>query len=106
MRNETVNDHQKAYIAKIPTSATGIVERAFSRIGGRSNAIKAKCLSCANYVREEVRECTTSLCPLHPWRPFQAKAGTGQNVHSDDPNFDPDLDGDPADASPEDDDEL
>ncbi len=40
---------------------------------GRSHAaaIKACCLECVSYQREEVRLCVDSGCPLWPYRPFQ-----------------------------------
>lgn len=92
-----MHEKQSDYLENVPPSATGILERAFSRTGGRANAVKAKCLQCCNYVREEVRECTVLLCPLHPWRPFQRKAGTeGQPevIENTSDDFDPDLDDD------------
>ena len=59
------------YLAAIPVSARGIVTRAMGKTGGRMNAIKAKCLDCCHFNREEVRLCATVTCPLNPWRPFQ-----------------------------------
>ena len=61
------------YLKTVPVSARSILQRAFQRIGGRSNAIKAKCLSCANFDRDEIRHCTVETCPLHSFRPFQQK---------------------------------
>jgi hypothetical protein len=63
------------YLAGIPVSAKGIVTRAMGKTGGRSNAIKAKCLDCSGWDRAEIADCLVLTCPLHPWRPFQAKAG-------------------------------
>ena len=37
----------------------------------RAQAIKSKCLSCANLQREEVRMCPVVTCPLHSVRPYQ-----------------------------------
>lgn len=47
----------------------------------RSNAIKAKCvecMGCTNYhlepgFREEVRNCTSTSCPLYRYRPYQRR---------------------------------
>lgn len=42
-------------------------------VGGRSPkaAIKASCLECIGWQREEVARCTASACPLYAYRPFQ-----------------------------------
>jgi hypothetical protein len=39
-------------------------------------AIKAKCLDCCAWQREEVRLCTARGCPLWPLRPFQTPRGS------------------------------
>ena len=61
------------YLAGVPVSAQGVVRRAMGKTGGRMNAIKAKCLSCSNWQRDEIAECRVATCPLHSWRPFQAR---------------------------------
>lgn len=38
-----------------------------------STAVKIKCLSCCNYDRDEVANCTVVTCALHPVRPYQSK---------------------------------
>ena len=35
--------------------------------------IKAKCLTCCCFEREEVRHCTVQICPLWNLRPYQDK---------------------------------
>lgn len=64
------NPRQRAVLAEAPVSARGTLERAYS---GKSKAagIKALCLWCVGYVRNDVRDCTSYGCPLHPYRPFQ-----------------------------------
>jgi len=37
----------------------------------QASAIKAFCLECVCWIREEVRQCTATACPLYPYRPFQ-----------------------------------
>jgi len=64
---------QQNYSEKAPVSARGAIVRAFQRVGGRSNAIRAKCLACCNFDRDEIRHCTVETCPLHSFRPFQPK---------------------------------
>ncbi len=61
------------YVAGIPASCRATVERALTGSGSPRQAIKAKCLACSNWQREEIADCTVLICPLHPWRPFQVK---------------------------------
>lgn len=101
-----MNDQQQKHLTTVPDSAVGIVKRAYERNGGRANAIKAMCLHCVGYTRNDVRNCTSGTCPLHPWRPYQPKPDGSLSTDLQDDEFDPDLDGDPADLENEDDDEL
>lgn len=71
-----MNEQQVAHLATVPASAAGIIERAYRRTGGRSNAIKAMCLQCTGYDRKTIKECTTGACALHSWRPFQPAVKT------------------------------
>ena len=68
------------YLASAPTSARGIVARAFARTASPRMAIKAKCLDCCAWNRDEVVNCTVVLCPLHRYRPFQETARKGSNT--------------------------
>ncbi|MCB1865148.1 MAG: hypothetical protein KDG50_06930 [Chromatiales bacterium] len=68
---------QAEYLNTVPPSAKGILERAFAKSSSRTNALKGKCLQCTNYDRQEVRDCTVELCPLHAYRPFQPKSPAG-----------------------------
>lgn len=65
-----LNARQRAAIEEAPASARGILERAYS---GKSKAagIKAFCLRCVGYARNDVRDCTSKGCPLWPYRPYQ-----------------------------------
>lgn len=42
-------------------------------LGGNSpmSGIKAHCLECVGWVRDEVRLCTSPCCALYPYRPFK-----------------------------------
>jgi hypothetical protein len=60
------------HIARAPESAKGVIARAFKKIASPREAIKAKCLECCNYSRDEISSCTVVLCPLHNYRPFAA----------------------------------
>lgn len=39
----------------------------------RTAGVKAKCLDCTNWQKEEIKKCTVSDCPLYPYRPYGAK---------------------------------
>lgn len=66
----SLNPSQRVVVDDAPTSYRGTLERAFS---GKSKAagIKAFCLRCVGYVRNDVRDCTSRGCPLWPYRPYQ-----------------------------------
>lgn len=59
-------------VAEAPESARGILRRAFDGDGGRQNAIRAMCLACVGFRREDVRDCTGYSCPLWAWRPYRS----------------------------------
>jgi hypothetical protein len=65
---------QAAYLRHIPTKSRGIVGKAFGKSCSPRQAIKAKCLDCSGFDREEVRLCRVTVCPLWPWRPYLAAA--------------------------------
>jgi hypothetical protein len=65
---------QAAYLRRVPVKSRGIVGKAFGQSCSPRQAIKAKCLDCSCFDREEVRDCRVSVCPLWPWRPYQAGA--------------------------------
>jgi hypothetical protein len=62
------------YIEATPVLSKGIVSRALAGSSSPRQAIKAKCLTCTNFDREEIAECRVVICPLHPYRPFQTQA--------------------------------
>lgn len=37
----------------------------------RGAAMKAFCMECVGWNREEVRACTAAACPLYPYRPYK-----------------------------------
>jgi hypothetical protein len=61
------------YLEGIPVSTRGVISRALAGAGSPRGAIKAKCLHCSNWQRDEITHCRVFTCPLHPWRPFQPK---------------------------------
>ncbi|HPD46327.1 MAG TPA: hypothetical protein P5279_06665 [Anaerohalosphaeraceae bacterium] len=42
----------------------------------KAAALKAKCLDCTCWQKDEIRKCTVSDCPLYPYRPYGAKKTT------------------------------
>jgi len=67
---QALNPRQRAVLEEAPTSARGALERAYR---GKSKAagIKAFCLRCVGYQRNDVRDCASKGCPLWPYRPYQ-----------------------------------
>jgi hypothetical protein len=47
--------------------------------GSLPAAIKLMCLECSVWVRQEVRDCVVTTCPLYPVRPFQRAKGRNPN---------------------------
>lgn len=61
---------QQAVISEALTSYRQIFQRAYTT-PSKSAAIKAFCLRCAGYLKNEVRDCTAKGCPLWTHRPYQ-----------------------------------
>ena len=66
-----VDIRQAQHLQNIGGASYGIIRRAFEGTSSPRQAIKAKCLDCSNYVRDEVKHCTVVLCPLDSYRPYQ-----------------------------------
>lgn len=66
---------RETYIAEAPVSCRQILRRAFDGTASPRQAIKAKCLACVGFIRADVTNCTSSLCELHPYRPYQTPRG-------------------------------
>ena len=60
-------------ISGAPVTYRGILERAFRGEASPRQAIKAQCLICVGFHREDVRTCSSSSCPLWDYRPYQEK---------------------------------
>jgi hypothetical protein len=62
-----------AYLARsVPASARGTIQRAFDGTASPRAAIRAQCLACSNFQRDEITACTVVLCALWSYRPFQS----------------------------------
>lgn len=55
---------------EIPKVYQGVYERAMSG-NSRKAAMRAFCLKCVGWERNEVALCTDTQCPLYPYRPFK-----------------------------------
>ena len=62
-------------IAEAPESVKNALSRAFSGSASPRAAIKAFCLQCVGYVREDIKNCSADACALHAYRPFQGTSG-------------------------------
>lgn len=74
MSQEARNKRVEAVLTEAPESVKNCLKLAFSGSGGKTNAIKAQCLTCMGYDRAAIKACTGYSCPLWAYRPFQEKA--------------------------------
>ena len=58
----------------IPQKYRNIYIKAFSGKASPRQAIKAFCLECVYWQKEEIRKCTCPACPLYRLRPYQQSA--------------------------------
>ena len=61
---------QQECLKRMPKLYQGIYRRA---LAGKSptTAIRAMCLDCMNWQREEARQCLTTQCPLYRYNPYR-----------------------------------
>jgi hypothetical protein len=71
-------------LANTPQSAQNSLARAFSGAASPRAAIKAQCLQCVGFDRNEIKNCTGWSCPLWSYRPFQEADDVGQHHHEHD----------------------
>ena len=64
---ETMIEERRQQIPKIHRAT---YDTAVKRRGFRA-AIKAFCLECVGWQKEEVRKCTALACPLFAYRPYK-----------------------------------
>lgn len=58
------------FLNSIPLAYQKNYEKAMSGKSDRA-AVKAKCLDCTGYQKNEIAKCPSTTCPLHPRRPYQ-----------------------------------
>ena len=61
-------------LEQAPESAKNTLREAFSGSASPRKAIKAMCLACVGFEREQIKNCTGFSCPLWKYRPFQETA--------------------------------
>lgn len=66
-----MTEKQERRIGTSPESWRGIMKRALTGTGSRSNAIKAQCGECNGFDRHAITDCTADACPLWHYRPFR-----------------------------------
>jgi hypothetical protein len=67
-----MNKWQVKVLNECPGLYRPTLERAYAG-KSRNAAIRAFCLRCVGFMRNEVRDCTSFACPLHPYRPYQVE---------------------------------
>jgi len=65
-----IGEKKKKRLKEIPKSYKNNYLKAM-RGKSKSSAIKAFCLECMGWQRNEVKNCCSNECPLHPYRPYQ-----------------------------------
>lgn len=65
--------------AGVPKHLLGLFRRA-ARGRSRKAAIMAHCIECMGYRRADVTDCTSTSCPLYPYRPIVKHGAVGDEV--------------------------
>ena len=52
-----------------------VMLKAYQGTASPRSAIKAQCLNCVGYNREDITHCTGYSCPLWAYRPYQIEGG-------------------------------
>lgn len=50
-----------------------VMAKAYSGTASPRSAIKAQCLHCVGFIRDDVTHCTGFSCPLWAYRPYQIR---------------------------------
>jgi len=79
-RQEKINQR----LSQIPKIHQAVYKNAVSG-KSRKDGIKAFCLMCVCWQKEEVRQCTDLACPLYSYRPYKESAKHSDNRSSFEP---------------------
>ena len=66
-----MNEFALKRVQDAPESCQGVLTKSYEGIASPRAAIKAFCLQCVGYKREDVASCGALACPLHQYRPFR-----------------------------------
>jgi hypothetical protein len=72
--------HEKRKASKLAETPPRFKVLALKVLEGRvtpRQAIKAKCLDCMGYIIKDIRNCPSTTCELHRFRPFQPPSNRG-----------------------------
>ena len=58
-----------AFLESVPSLSRGLIARSLAGTASPRQAIKAFCLACTHYDRDEINHCPVWRCPLHAYRP-------------------------------------
>jgi len=59
------------YLGLVSSSFQNLIYKVYTGKASRPDCIKAKCLDCSCFNKEEIKLCTSELCPLFAIRPYQ-----------------------------------
>ena len=63
-----------AFLESVPALSRGLIARVLAGSASPRQAIKAFCLTCTHYNRDEITHCPVWRCPLHAYRPRWSSA--------------------------------
>jgi hypothetical protein len=63
-----------AFLGSVPALSRGLMARALAGTASPRQAVKAFCLACTHYNRDEITHCPVWRCPLHAYRPRWSSA--------------------------------
>ena len=65
-----MNQKIEAALADATDIYRELLEKVLTRQASPAKAVKAKCLECVGYSRQEIVDCSAEGCPLFRYRPF------------------------------------
>ena len=65
-----MNQKIEAALAEANDIYRELLEKVLTRQASPAKAVKAKCLECVGYSRQEIVDCSAEGCPLFRYRPF------------------------------------
>lgn len=67
------NTTESNYLKLVPPMYQKMLLDLFRGKNSKATALKAKCLDCSCYQKEEITNCPVKQCPLWNFRPYQKK---------------------------------